>query len=539
VLTINDKTTSSSATIVATSTADATKKKNFEIEVGSFGKIQFKDNEVQQKGTGIAGTAVIPSRYYDNDNKRWNRVSIIANGAFSSCGALTGVIMPNSITTIKEHAFIETSISSIEIPTSVSIIEQFAFVSLSSLTSIIMKDTTDSLWFISDTNKGEFSYDIKDKTPSEIATEFKTGNYGTKNWYKLNYKYLKFNDLGDNTYSVEWNGTTPIPEGTQLVIPKSANSSEPLISITPVTEIAENGFSCKDGETITECINISNIVFPNTLTKVNSNAFNESKVDTLDFSNCESLNSLAASSIANCPKLKTVLFPSNCSINKIESKTFANCLLLENITIPSGVTTIGEESFKSCGLKSITIPAITSKIEKNAFLSCSSLSSITFADTKSTTWTLKKDGEDDVTWIVSDHTEKENIEALTNTYCDWTWEKVKTPSPETTLWESDTPVTAGWDASLIQITTNEMKDVPAGATIKIYYSIIVGAEYNCMKVITPWWGEGLVDQFDLTDETPNPFTFEYNQSIKDRVETEGAMCFVGFGYTASKVTYSV
>lgn len=110
---------------------------------------------------------------------------------------------------------------------------------------------------------------------------------------------------------------------------------------------------------------------------------------------------------------------------------------------------------------------------------------------------------------------------------------------ETVLWE-DGPVTIDWNADLCKLSTELMAAVPVGATIYVYYDM-PEAEYHAMRITTPWWGDtpedNLVAQFDLTEETPNPFEFTYDQHCKDLVDERGAMSLVGFGYRVSKITF--
>ena len=109
----------------------------------------------------------------------------------------------------------------------------------------------------------------------------------------------------------------------------------------------------------------------------------------------------------------------------------------------------------------------------------------------------------------------------------------------TVLWEGD-PITIDWNADLCKLSAEQMAAVPVDATIYIYYDM-PEAEYHAMRIITPWWGDNpednLVSQFDLTDETPNPFEFTYDQHCKALVDERGAMCLVGFGYRVSKIAY--
>lgn len=111
-------------------------------------------------------------------------------------------------------------------------------------------------------------------------------------------------------------------------------------------------------------------------------------------------------------------------------------------------------------------------------------------------------------------------------------------SAETTLWEG--PVVLDWNADLVRIPTATMAAVPVGSTILVYFEV-PEAEYHSMRITTPWWGDNasdnLVVQFDVTGETPNPFTFEYDDHCKALVDEREAMSVVGFGVTINKITY--
>jgi hypothetical protein len=85
-----------------------------------------------------------------------------------------------------------------------------------------------------------------------------------------------------------------------------------------------------------------------------------------------------------------------------------------------------------------------------------------------------------------------------------------------------------------------MAAVPVGAKINIYYEMI-DADYHCLRITTPWWGDNpedqVVPQFDLTDETPKPYSFTYTEDNKAIVDAREGMLIVGFGYKLTRVTY--
>ena len=113
-------------------------------------------------------------------------------------------------------------------------------------------------------------------------------------------------------------------------------------------------------------------------------------------------------------------------------------------------------------------------------------------------------------------------------------------SAETTIWEG--PVALDWDAELVKVTKETFASVPVGSTIQVYFEI-TEADYHAMRITTPWWGDpatlstDLVLQFDVTGETPNPFTFTYDDRCQGLVNERGAMSIVGHGATINKITY--
>jgi hypothetical protein len=70
---------------------------------------------------------------------------------------------------------------------------------------------------------------------------------------------------------------------------------------------------------------------------------------------------------------------------------------------------------------------------------------------------------------------------------------------------------------------------------------MIDAEYHAMRITTPWWGDtpadDLVNQFDVTADTPNPFEFTYTEACKTLVDERDGMLIVGFGYKLKQVTF--
>ena len=111
---------------------------------------------------------------------------------------------------------------------------------------------------------------------------------------------------------------------------------------------------------------------------------------------------------------------------------------------------------------------------------------------------------------------------------------------ETTLWEGGVDI--NWGDSNVKISTEEMSAVPVGAKMHVYYEIIDMPDgYHAMRITTPWWGDNpedqIVAQFDLTEDTPNPFDFTYTEANKAIVDGREGMLVVGYGYKLTKITY--
>lgn len=118
-------------------------------------------------------------------------------------------------------------------------------------------------------------------------------------------------------------------------------------------------------------------------------------------------------------------------------------------------------------------------------------------------------------------------------------------SAETTLWTG--PEYIQWSENRVRIESSDMEQVPAGATIFIYFEKLPAGhegyyengeykEYHKLKVMTAWWTD-LFPEFDVDDNTPNPYTFTYTAEIKALVEAQNAMAVAGWGLFINKITF--
>ena len=203
-----------------------------------------------------------------------NTVTSIGDHAFSY-SPIKSISIPSSVGTIEEYAFANTELTSITIPSSVTTIKNGAFVGCDELTSISL--------------------------PSNLATLSDAMLSGCKKLTSINLPN-KLTTIGDN--ALAW------CSGLQyLSIPSS------------VTTIGEYAFY--------ECSGLISISLPRDLTYLNKGIFSE------------------------CSNLKAINIPS--TVTSIYEYAFENCSSLANITIPSKVSNLKQYAFDGCSsLKIVT-----------------------------------------------------------------------------------------------------------------------------------------------------------------------------------------
>ena len=235
-------------------------------------------------------TTLIAYRAKETNYTIPNSVTTIGEHAFSGCDSLTSINIPNSVTTIGEHAFSGCdSLISINIPNSVTTIGDSAFWGCDSLISI--------------------------NIPNSVTT------------------------IGDETFL--WCKSL-----TNINIPNS------------VTTIGRAAFASCDSLI---CINISNSV-----TTIGDSVFNRCKsLTNINIPN--SVTAIGNGAFCGCDSLTSINIPN--SVITIGNSAFWGCKSLTNINIPNSVTTIGEGAFSGCdSLRSITIPSSVVTINGNPFL---------------------------------------------------------------------------------------------------------------------------------------------------------------------------
>ena len=274
------------------------------------------------------------------------RVTRIGSEAFSCCGSLTSIKIPNSVTDIRREAFYGcSSLISIEIPNSVTGIGSEAFYGCSSLISIEIPNSVTSIG--GEAFRGCSSL-ISIEIPNSVTS---IGGGAFRGCSSL--------------ISIE------IPNSVTSIVEWTFSGCSSLASIkigNGVKRIGEWAFS--------DCSSLTSIEIPNSVTSI----------EDLAFLRCGGLKSViignGVKSIGNdvfndCRGLANVIIGN--SVRSIGVQAFLGCSSLTSIEISNSVTSIGYYAFGNCSnLTSIKIPNSITSIGGSAFVGCNKLENIYF-----------------------------------------------------------------------------------------------------------------------------------------------------------------
>ena len=196
---------------------------------------------------------------------------------------------------------------------------------------------------------------------------------GIKPEYANAYGYnpeTRENDLTNTNYEIKFEGITDT-----LIVPYQVQINGEMYKVTEVN------ISVRSGYFSTPVPNIENVIFPNTVKKINVSGISwwrnnlERKTKTIKLPN--KITELPDGIYASANHMTTFEIPK--SVTKIGKSAFDTCTSLTSIDLPKGLTSIGEGAFGGCtGLTSISIPDGVTSIGAGAFDYCTKLASVTY-----------------------------------------------------------------------------------------------------------------------------------------------------------------
>jgi hypothetical protein len=341
--------------------------------------------------TSSSVTTVHIPAYYDDGTNGKRPVASFADGtssfmgAFYGCSSLTSVDIPSTISEISSGLFnICTSLSSITIPDSVTTIGASAFNGCKALVSVEMSSSLVSL------DSFAFGYCTSLESISIPASTTSIHSYAFANCPSL--ESITVDEA--NTYYESVDGRLLLNEDlTTLMVCAVAG----LTTFTIPSTVTTIGPFC--GYYVDS---LTSLDIPSSVTKIGQDAF----------MGCDGLESVTISSSVSeigsrvflrCPSLSYIEVD---DANTTFSSSDDNRLLLtddgteivrsamsglSSYAIPSTVTAIGSYAFLSSGISSVTIPASVTSIGNSAFSGATSLSTITYEGT-STQWAAIEKG---------------------------------------------------------------------------------------------------------------------------------------------------
>ena len=266
--------------------------------------------------TGYSGDATaiaIPETYNDGYNGL-AVVSEIGARAFKDNDSIVSVVLPSTITIIREFAFAYCpKLININIPDNVFLIDNYSFYECPLLVST--------------------------KLPTSLIT-IGTGAFG----------------------GCESLTTITIPQKTSSIRGYAFTGCTSLNSIT-----ISDGVKTIGEEAFRGCTSLTNIFIPDNVTSLGYGAFQDCySLTSITMSN--SLTAIQSWTFSGTP-LVNLTIPT--SIKTIDYFAFYGCDKLASITIPNGVTTINYNAFYGCtSLTSIYIPSSVTVLEGYAFENC-------------------------------------------------------------------------------------------------------------------------------------------------------------------------
>lgn len=148
---------------------------------------------------------------------------------------------------------------------------------------------------------------------------------------------------------------------------------------------AVDGFVIENGVLTYYCGFFVNVVIPETVVEIASDAFDDFRPYLNSVTFPKNLKKIGNGAFKDCVNLYNVEF--NDQLESIGEDAFSGCKYLFNVKLPESILSIEKNAFQSCtSLREIKIPNGITEISPNTFTGCSALSTVIFSDKLVTIW---------------------------------------------------------------------------------------------------------------------------------------------------------
>lgn len=308
-----------------------------------------------------------------------DNVTFIGEGAFSGCQNISTMIIPNGVTSIKANTFSGCSrLSYVLIPQSVTTIEHHAFSKCISLLTGSIPEGVTSI------GNGAFSGCVN---LGSVVIPSSVTSIGQKAFDQVDLMdvYSEINDpfeISPNTFNINTlnNGTLNVPKGTK----DKYRATPGWNNFKYIEDGTEDPGDNEDASY--KCGQDAYYIYDDatsTLTIYGSGAMNNYYIDDYapwysyanEIKNIEIspyITTIGDFAFYKCSNITNITLPF--ALTSIGSSGFEECSSLTSLTLNEGLETIKGSAFESCtGLKSITLPSTISTILLNAFKNCTGL----------------------------------------------------------------------------------------------------------------------------------------------------------------------
>ena len=358
---------------------------------------------------GEGGKVVVDDSYYGM------KVTVIDEGAFKDCSTITSVVLPDTVTEIREEAFAGCfSLRSVSFGSGLRVIGDSAFKQCSVLSSAALPDSLTTIG--AEAFKNCFS--LAEVTAGSALTDVAEGAFEGTQWLRRHPDGVIY--VGSVAYgykgAVPESGVITIADGTAVIsadafenVPDAAAFSFPdsLINIkgraldgtawyaakeygpvfagnvlyafkklplptdTAVT-VPEGTTGIADGafEQCNDRYYITSVLLPESLKYIGDNAFE----------GCSGLGYIiipdgvtyiGAHAFQDCSDMRQAVLGKG--LTYLPDFAFFGCDLLTSVNL-GGIRTIGEGALASCGFVALDIPEGVEEVERDAFSGCYELS---------------------------------------------------------------------------------------------------------------------------------------------------------------------